>query len=73
MSAPAIEIKDVQKSFGNISIIRNLNLSSAKVVGQTDITNFLSPKTAACMIDPPVALVVDRVVSLNPCRFQLFR
>src|ERR1700757_127537 len=30
MSAPAIEIKDVQKSFGNISIIRNLNLSIAQ-------------------------------------------
>ena len=27
MSAPAIEIKDVQKSFGNISIIRDLNLT----------------------------------------------
>ena len=25
MTAPAIEIKDVQKSFGNISIIRDLN------------------------------------------------
>ena len=30
MTAPAIEIKDVQKSFGNISIIRDLNLSVAK-------------------------------------------
>ena len=27
---------------------RNLVLGSQKVVGQTDITNFLSPKTAAC-------------------------
>ena len=27
MSTPAIEIKDVQKSFGNISIIRDLNLT----------------------------------------------
>ena len=27
MSAPAIELKDVQKSFGNISIIRDLNLT----------------------------------------------
>jgi branched-chain amino acid transport system ATP-binding protein len=27
MTAPAIELKDVQKSFGNISIIRDLNLS----------------------------------------------
>src|SRR6202047_1892344 len=30
MTAPAIELKDVQKSFGNISIIRDLNLSVAK-------------------------------------------
>jgi branched-chain amino acid transport system ATP-binding protein len=30
MTAPAIEIKDVQKSFGNISIIRDLNLSVAQ-------------------------------------------
>ena len=30
MTAPAIEIKDVQKSFGNISIIRDLNLSLAQ-------------------------------------------
>src|SRR6478736_2738349 len=29
MTTPAIEVKDVQKSFGNISIIRNLNLSIA--------------------------------------------
>src|SRR6266705_1865407 len=28
---------------------RNLVLGSQKVVGQTDITNFLSPKTAACL------------------------
>jgi branched-chain amino acid transport system ATP-binding protein len=27
MTAPAVELKDVQKSFGNISIIRDLNLS----------------------------------------------
>jgi len=27
MSTPAIELKDVQKSFGNISIIRDLNLT----------------------------------------------
>ena len=27
MTAPAIELKDVQKSFGNVSIIRDLNLS----------------------------------------------
>src|SRR3977135_161276 len=27
MTTPAIELKDVQKSFGNISIIRDLNLS----------------------------------------------
>src|SRR3954454_16573383 len=27
MTAPALELKDVQKSFGNISIIRDLNLS----------------------------------------------
>ncbi|MDA9496214.1 ABC transporter ATP-binding protein [Bradyrhizobium sp. CCBAU 11357] len=30
MTAPAIEIKDVQKSFGNITIIRDLNLSVAQ-------------------------------------------
>ena len=30
MTAPAIGIKDVQKSFGNISIIRDLNLSVAQ-------------------------------------------
>ena len=30
MTAPAIEIKDVQKSFGNIPIIRDLNLSVAQ-------------------------------------------
>ena len=30
MTAPAIELKDVQKSFGNISIIRDLNLSVAQ-------------------------------------------
>src|SRR6266404_8383725 len=30
MTAPAIEVKDVQKSFGNISIIRDLNLSVAQ-------------------------------------------
>src|SRR4030088_947088 len=30
MTAPAIELKDVQKSFGNISIIRDLNLSVAE-------------------------------------------
>ena len=30
MTAPAIEVKDVQKSFGNISIIRDLNLSVAR-------------------------------------------
>ena len=30
MTAPAIEMKDVQKSFGNISIIRDLNLSVAQ-------------------------------------------
>src|SRR6187402_3706342 len=30
MSAPAIELKDVQKSFGNISIIRDLNLTVAQ-------------------------------------------
>ena len=30
MTAPAIELKDVQKSFGNIPIIRDLNVSVAK-------------------------------------------
>jgi branched-chain amino acid transport system ATP-binding protein len=30
MTAPAVELKDVQKSFGNISIIRDLNLSVAQ-------------------------------------------
>src|SRR5260370_32590961 len=30
MPAPAIELKNVQKSFGNISIIRDLNLSVAE-------------------------------------------
>src|SRR6476469_5372244 len=30
MTTPAIELKDVQKSFGNISIIRDLNLSVAQ-------------------------------------------
>jgi branched-chain amino acid transport system ATP-binding protein len=30
MTAPAIEVKDVQKSFGNISIIRDLNLTVAQ-------------------------------------------
>ena len=30
MTAPAIELKDVQKSFGSISIIRDLNLSVAQ-------------------------------------------
>src|SRR6185503_16754305 len=30
MTAPAIEIKDVQKSFGNIPIIRDVNLSVAQ-------------------------------------------
>src|SRR5882762_7724551 len=30
MTAPAIEVKDVQKSFGNVSIIRDLNLSVAQ-------------------------------------------
>src|SRR4029077_2918496 len=30
MHPPAIEVKDVQKSFGNISIIRDLNLSVAQ-------------------------------------------
>src|ERR1700740_21761 len=30
MTAPAIELNDVQKSFGNVSIIRDLNLSVAQ-------------------------------------------
>ena len=30
MTIPAIELKDVQKNFGNISIIRDLNLNVAQ-------------------------------------------
>jgi branched-chain amino acid transport system ATP-binding protein len=30
MTSPAIELRDVQKSFGNVKIIHNLNLTVAK-------------------------------------------
>src|SRR5437899_2819533 len=43
-------IRDRTFFFGGYqrTAFRNLVLGSQKVVGQTDITNFLSPKTAAC-------------------------
>src|SRR5438309_10270998 len=42
MTAPAVELKDVQKSFGNISIIRDLNLS----VGQGERHALIGPNGA---------------------------
>src|SRR5262249_28285885 len=41
--------------------------------GRAPTSTPFSPKMAACMIDPPVALVLHDVVSLKPYRFQLFR
>src|SRR5690242_16008756 len=39
-------------------------------IGRSRTSTPFSPSTAACMIDPPGAFLLDRVVSLKPCRFQ---